>query len=332
MIDVDKHFAQGSAGHMMASQAVEQINAAKAAGMTDQANKIENGLMDSITRLKESKGKDLNGFKAYVKEASSLEPEIKKIVTKRDELNSSSASIKASLALMGSSGAKINPETIKQIELAKASGDPAILKPLADSFNKTAQNVFEQSVKPMSVKDAADVAEAKQKSENEKNALIETLKEKYINIVDTKNHPQIRQAFGIPLGVTSSDYTGGVVTSRLIPGSGAAVATVGVNQLADQEWIDSIIKAKAAGATFGALSDKEGGRLASAASKLSQAGMLDYEAGNKELQKMAESVKKLYTKATGRNIAEDVIAESKPSPEKSVVDDTKTADDFLKSF
>jgi len=332
MINVDEHFEQGGAGYLMASQAVEQINAARAAGMTDQANKIESGLMDSIMRLKESKGKDLNGFKAYVREASSLEPEIKKIVTKRDELNSSSASIDASIALMGSSGVKVNPETIKQIELAKQSGNVAGLKSLAESFGKTSQNLFEQSVKPMSAKESADTAEATKKTEDEKYALTEMLKEKYKNIVETKNNPQIRQAFGIPVGVTSSDYTGGMITSRLIPGSGAAVASVGVNQLADQEWIDSIIKSKAAGATFGALSDKEGGKLASAASKLSQAGMLDYETGNKELQRMAESVKKLYTRATGRNVAEDVITESKPSPEKPVVDDTKTADDFLKSF
>ena len=332
MINVDEHFEQGGAGYLMASQAVEHINAARSAGLTDQANKIESGLMDSIMRLKASKGRDLNGFRAYVKEASSLEPEIKKIVTKRDQVNSAGASIDASLSLMESNASKINPETIKQIELAKQSGDPERLKAFADNLSKTAQNVLEQSIKPMSAKESADAAEAQQKAESEKYALTESLKEKYRNIVDTKNHPQIRQAFGIPVGVTSSDYTGGMITSRLIPGSGAAVASVGVNQLADQEWIDSIIKSKAAGATFGALSDKEGSKLASAASKLSQAGMLDYETGNKELQRMAESVKKLYTRATGRNVAEDVITESKPSPEKPVVDDTKTADDFLRSF
>ena len=240
--------------------------------------------------------------------------------------------IDASIGLIRSSGGNVSEGTIKAIEEAKASGNPAALKTLGETLGKTAQEVINRTSMPPTAKESADAAEASKKTEDEKYALTEMLKEKYKNIVETKNNPQIRQAFGIPVGVTSSDYTGGMITSRLIPGSGAAVASVGVNQLADQEWIDSLIKSKAAGAVFGALSDKEGVKLASAASKLSQAGMLDYETGNKELQRMAESVKKLYTRATGRNVAEDVITESKPSPEKPVVDDTKTADDFLRSF
>ena len=240
--------------------------------------------------------------------------------------------IDASIGLIRSSGGNVSEGTIKAIEEAKAAGNPAALKTLGETLGKTAQEVINRTAMPPTAKESADAAEASKKKEDEKYALTEMLKEKYKNIVETKNNPQIRQAFGIPVGVTSSDYTGGMITSRLIPGSGAAVASVGVNQLADQEWIDSLIKSKAAGAVFGALSDKEGVKLASAASKLSQAGMLDYETGNKELQRMAESVKKLYTRATGRNVAEDVITESKPSPEKPVVDDTKTADDFLKSF
>tara|TARA_R110000868_G_C10820775_1_gene758608 strand:+ start:210 stop:1235 length:1026 start_codon:yes stop_codon:yes gene_type:complete len=157
MINVDEHFEQGGAGYLMASQAVEHINAARSAGLTDQANKIESGLMDSIMRLKASKGRDLNGFRAYVKEASSLEPETKKIVTKQNEVSNAGASIDASISLMGSSGAKINPETIKQIELAKQSGNVAGLKSLAESFGKTSQNLFEQSVKPMSAEEAVKI-------------------------------------------------------------------------------------------------------------------------------------------------------------------------------
>ena len=139
--------------------------------------------------------------------------------------------------------------------------------------------------------------------ESVKNTLIESLKNKYQDILSAKNDPYIKNAFGMPIDFSDSP-------SRLIPGTQASVASVKINQLANQDWIRAIIDAKGAGATFGALSDKEGDKLSSAASLLSSPASLNYDTGNKELQKMAESVKKLYKEATGKDISEEVKTEA----------------------
>lgn len=138
--------------------------------------------------------------------------------------------------------------------------------------------------------------------ESSKNTLIESLKNKYEDILSAKNDPYIKNAFGMPIDFSDSP-------SRLIPGTQASVASVKINQLANQDWIRAIIDAKGAGATFGALSDKEGDKLSSAASLLSSPAALNYDTGNKELQKMAESVKKLYKEATGKDLSEEVKTE-----------------------
>ena len=240
--------------------------------------------------------------------------------------------IDASIGLIRSSGGNVSEGTMKAIEEAKAAGNPAALKTLGETLGKTAQEVFKQTSMPPTAKESADAAIAKKAKEDEKIAAVEDLKNQYNNIVTIKNHPQIRQAFGMPIGVTSTGYPGGIVSSRLIPGTGASEASAGVNQLANQAWVNKIISAKNAGLTLGSVDKIEGAKLALAATKLAEPQNLTYETGNRELQAMAESVKKLYTKATGRNIAEDVIAENKPASKTPVVDDTKTADDFLKSF
>jgi hypothetical protein len=151
--------------------------------------------------------------------------------------------------------------------------------------------------------DAQNLAEAKQKAKMEEEAaantklsLEETLKDKYKAIVAIKKDPDIKSAFGIPI-------------SRMIPGSDSSSLSAKVDQLSNQEWIASLIKTKAAGATFGALTEKEGAKLASAATLLSNPSALNYDTANDELQKMAQSVKKLYKQSTGKDIKEEVKAE-----------------------
>jgi hypothetical protein len=121
--------------------------------------------------------------------------------------------------------------------------------------------------------------------------------------MDIKKDPNIRSSFGMPF-------------TRLIPGTDESALKAKVFKLASQEWIDSIIKSKAAGAVFGALSNQEGGKLASAATLLSTPSDLDYETANNELLNMAESVKKLYRKATGREIQEDLKLASPTPPDE----------------
>jgi len=256
----------------------------------------------------------------------------KQLTQAEEPIQNLTSGIDASIGLIRSSGGNVSEGTMKAIEEAKATGNPAALKTLGETLGKTAQEVINRTAMPPTAKESADAAIAKKAKEDEKIAAVEDLKNQYNNIVAIKNHPQIRQAFGMPIGVTSTGYPGGIISSRLIPGTGASEASAGVNQLANQAWVNKIISAKNAGLTLGSVDKIEGAKLALAATKLAEPQNLTYETGNRELQAMAESVKKLYTKATGRNIAEDVIAESQLTSKTPVVDDTKTADDFLKSF
>ena len=64
------------------------------------------------------------------------------------------------------------------------------------------------------------------------------------------------------------------------------------------------------------MTEKEGAKLASAATLLSAPSDLNYETANNELLKMAESVKKLYRKSTGREITDDLKLASPESPDE----------------
>ena len=143
----------------------------------------------------------------------------------------------------------------------------------------------------------------KSEFENAKYSLEEALKDRYKAIMDVKSDPDIKSSFGVPI-------------VRLIPGTDRSSLSAKVDQLANQEWIDAIIKAKAAGATFGSLTEKEGARLANAATLLSDPTKLNYETGNDELLKMSESIKRLYRKATGREITDDIKSGSLPAPDE----------------
>ncbi len=325
------YFKEGSEGYVQTKQALDVINAARAAGLPE-AEQYQKDLESSISLAKKSGWKDFSGFDATRKAVFGLVPRVEAMSQAKGSAQNITSRIDASIGLIRSSGGNVSEGTINAIEKAKASGNPEELKTLGETLGKTAQEVLNRTSMPPTAKESADAAMAKKAKEDEKLAAIEDLKNQYNNIVTIKNHPQIRQAFGIPIGVTSTGYPGGIVSSRLIPGTGASEASVGVNQLANQAWVNKIISAKNAGLTLGSVDKIEGAKLALAATKLAEPQNLTYETGNRELQAMAESVKKLYTKATGRNIAEDVIAESKPTSKTSEVDDAKTADDFLKSF
>lgn len=312
------YFKEGSEGYVQTKQAIDVINAARAAGLPE-AEQYQKDLESSISLAKKSGWKDFSGFDATRKAVFGLVPRVEAMSQAEGSVQNLTSGIDASIGLIRSSGGNVSEETIKAIEQAKVSRNPAALKALQENIGKTAQEVFKQTSMPQTAKEVSETALAQKKLEDEKYALTEQLKTKYQDIVDAKNDPRIKSAFGMPIDFSTSP-------SRLIPGTEASVASAKVNRLANQEWIQSIISSKAAGATFGALSDKEGSRLSSAASLLSDPSSLNYDTANKELQKMAESVKKLYKQATGRSITEDVKTET-PPPAK--VDPTQSAAAYM---
>ena len=134
-----------------------------------------------------------------------------------------------------------------------------------------------------------DEVAAKQAAIDEKNASISAIENTYKQLVEAKNSPGIKGAFGIPV-------------FRVIPGTDESVARVSVDQIAANAWLNSIIDARNKGARFGSLSNSEGERLAVATSKLAQASNLSYEAGNKEIQNMIESLKTSYKRLSGKEL------------------------------
>lgn len=312
------YFKEGSTSYVQTKQALDVINAARAAGLPE-AEQYQKDLESSISLAKKSGWRDFSGFDATRKAVSGLMPRVEAMSQAEGSVQNITSGIDASIGLIRSSGGNVSEETIKAIDQAKASRNPAALKALQENIGKTAQEVFKQTAMPPTDKEVSERSLAQKKLEDEKYALTEQLKTKYQDIVDAKNDPRIKSAFGMPIDFSTSP-------SRLISGTEASVASAKVNRLANQEWIQSIISSKAAGATFGALSDKEGSRLSSAASLLSDPSSLNYDTANKELQKMAESVKKLYKQATGRSITEDVKTET-PPPAK--VDPTQSAAAYM---
>jgi len=138
--------------------------------------------------------------------------------------------------------------------------------------------------------------------ENKKYSTIKALKNTYDQILEAKNNPQIRQAFGVPVGMTSTGLPGGMITSRLIPGTGASDARAKVDSIVANSWVKSVIDAKAQGATFGALSNSEGEKLAQAATLLASADRLTYDTANREMQNMLEGLKESYKRLTGSDL------------------------------
>lgn len=180
-----------------------------------------------------------------------------------------------------------------------------VLTPAQEKLQQLDINAKEVQIAESQAKkaEAENNAEIKSKAEDDKKyATVKAIKNTYDQILEAKNHPEIRQAFGIPAGVVSTGLPGGMVTSRLIPGTGAADARARVNGIIANSWVKSVIDAKAQGATFGALSDSEGAKLAQAATLLASSDMIKYDTANKEMQKMLEGLKESYKRLTGSDL------------------------------
>ena len=309
----EDYFKPGTVAFVQAQEAINIINAAKAAGLPE-AEQYERSFMSSMDLVKNNQ--DWSGFDANRKAVSVLAPQVQKFATENNETASKADSISATIRMLNEKGVKTSPEEINNIANAVERGDKPFLTQKANMLASQLGKLAESQLPPTPAEqakidlDTQALATAKQKlvadkqeADNAKYSLEETLKDKYKSIIDVKTNPDIKSAFGIPI-------------SRLIPGTESSSLSAKVNQIANKEWIDSIIKSKAAGATFGSLTEKEGAKLASAATLLSAPSDLNYETANNELLKMAESVKKLYRKSTGREITDDLKLASPESPDE----------------
>jgi len=317
-MDPKQYFQEGGKGFIVTNQALDTIAKAESSGIItpDQAAQQRKDLEAAARNLKASGGKSYGGFETQISLINNLVPQIQSVVKKDEVVASKANSIVATIKLLNEQGVKTSPEEISNIANAAEKGDEPFLTQKANmlaaqlgelSKNKlpptpTEQAKIDLDTQALNVAKQKEIAD-KQEAENAKYSLEETLKDKYKAIMDIKKDPNIRSSFGMGI-------------KRFIPGTDESALKAKVFQLASQEWIDSIIKSKAAGAVFGALSNQEGGKLASAATLLSSPSDLDYETANDELLKMAESVKKLYRKSTGREITDDVKLASPAPPDE----------------
>lgn len=311
----EDYFKPGSVAFIQAQEAINVINAAKAAGLPE-AEQYERSFMESLDLVK--KNRNWSGFDANRKVIAGLAPQVQAMGKQKNEFAESANQLKIVLALFEASGGELKENQIKAIQSAAEMGDKGTIDAYSSALSKNTEKMIESNL-PRTPEEQAkmdldtqNLAAAKQKAEMEKEAaantklsLEETLKDKYKAIVAIKKDPDIKAAFGVPI-------------SRWVPGSDSSSLSAKVDQLSNQEWIASLIKTKAAGATFGALTEKEGAKLASAATLLSNPAALNYETANDELQKMAQSVKKLYKQSTGRDLKEEVEKETQPEKQAQI--------------
>lgn len=311
----EDYFKPGSEGYTQTRQALDVINAGREAGLPDM-DQYEQDLEASISLAKQSGWKQWKGFDATRQAISGLAPQVNAVAQQRNSTKNVVSQIEGSLNLIGSSGMEFPPEQLAAIRAAAEQGDSATLETYNTALKARTAALIETQLPRTEAEqakinvDLEKAEEIKQKrfSEQEdarqsKLFAEEELKSKYKTLVTLKEDPLIGSAFGVPI-------------ERLVPGFEASSLSAKVEQLADQAWIDAIIKSKNAGATFGSLTEREGTRLASAATLLAKPYRLNYKTANEELQKMTESVKKLYRASSGRSIKDDLGIETETPPDK----------------
>lgn len=307
------YFMEGSEGYLQTKQAIETINAGRAAGLPNM-DQYQRELEASIKIAVNSGGKDWKGFDANRQAIAGIVPQIQEKGKSAESVNK----LKTAVELFQTSGGKLPDNQVRAIVEAAEIGNKEKLDAYADQLSKLTETLIERTLPKTPEEeakeklDALNLEAAQKKAEaeeqaaaNSKASFEETLKEKYKAIVAIKNDPSIKSAFGTPI-------------QRLVPGSAASSLSAKVEQLSSEEWIDAIIKAKSSGAAFGSLTENEGAKLAVAATLLSKPAALNYETANAELQKMAESVKKLYKKSSGRDLKEEVKKETQPEKQAQI--------------
>ena len=146
MIKLDEHFDRGTEGYVMASQALDQINAARNAGLEDQANQLEAGFEQSIINLRKSGGADASGFNAYRQQAANLlrqTADVAKEQKTASEIDFLSKRFNVLSKEASSAGITIDPEKIQIVSNLLDSGQVSqattamndIAKPITEALN-----------------------------------------------------------------------------------------------------------------------------------------------------------------------------------------------------
>ncbi len=150
-------------------------------------------------------------------------------------------------------------------------------------------------------------------------------------------------AAGLPFGGVGA-IPGAILGGTLLASQGAKDTLTGdrqmligsVEQLIDKEFLDNLIAVKAKGATFGALTDREGEALRTAATKISKWRLTDsgkpdgkvvgYNISEKEFKKEIDTLRKLTVKARQKAGGEIYSAD-----EQTLLDNVFGSDSAMKA-
>jgi hypothetical protein len=235
MINIDEHFDKGTEGYMMASRAINQINAARNAGMKDQANELESGLEQSIINLRKSGGVDASGFKTYLKGAEDLATTASSVAKNQNEFGNIATRINVTEGEINRIGGKVPQQNIEAIKNAANSGDINMLNAQAKFLDDTLARQISDLAK-------SNTPEAKKfRAETE---AINATKKRTLDIIDKyvnqKGEPtkELKDATGVGEGI--SRFIGGMTGGSIIGSSTKVMANQ--DQLIRDIRTDDVLK------------------------------------------------------------------------------------------
>jgi len=155
MINPDEHFAKGSSGHEMTSQAVAEINRARKAGLTTDADRLESNLNASIITLRKSGGKDINGFNTMIKSIGGLALQIESVNKSKNDAEKTASGISTTLGTAYALGVNVDPTVRDGITRALELGDTPRVKVFDDTLQALIKIKTEE--KPVSTSEEEDL-------------------------------------------------------------------------------------------------------------------------------------------------------------------------------
>jgi len=298
----EDYFQPGSVPFIQAQEAINVINAAKAAGLP-QAEQYEKSFMSSLDIVR--KNNDWSGFDANRQAIAGLAPQINAVAQQNTKTNDLVSSINNALAIGQEYGTQYSPESSTRIEQALVSKDPALLENTLKFINDTNEGAKSIKTEAEKLKLQENIkSEAKQKESAVATSAAIDKSVQFIGLLDKlEKHKGFDNLFGTNVGIPT-----------WVAGSDAADAKVLFNQIDAKGFMEAIKDMKG----MGALSNAEGEKASAAFLGLNPS--MSEDAARESINEAKKIIKKgieRYNESTGSSIE---IPTAKP-PEAKTQDD-----------
>ena len=199
------YFKEGSTSYVQTKQALDVINAARAAGLPE-AEQYQKDLESSISLAKKSGWRDFSGFDATRRSISGLAGQVNSVLDK----NNQSKSIESSLGIFNSTaknaGYKVSPEEISNV-LKLGQSDPESAKASLGNMNKGLSDFISESNKAkfqQENKTAEEAVKTKKGEVTDKSVALNF----YQHIGDlADSEEKMGRIFGTQFGLTGGEST-----------------------------------------------------------------------------------------------------------------------------